>query len=105
MDLCFIICYHYKGPFPFDDLAKISIHWRYLNDGTPPREYEYVTALRLAFSVSIMKWLTTFLLLALCIALIEAAFLPSFLVQDDEPAYDSSTELITECGDKNDLLE
>ncbi|KAI8142698.1 ML domain-containing protein [Fennellomyces sp. T-0311] len=50
-----------------------------------------------------MKWLTTFLLLALCITLIEAAFLPSFFNQD-EPAYESSTELITECGDDNDLL-
>ncbi|KAI9490663.1 ML domain-containing protein [Zychaea mexicana] len=51
------------------------------------------------------NWTLSLLLLALSIAVIEAAIIPSFLSQNDQPAYESSTDLITHCGDDSDLLE
>ncbi|KAI9278852.1 ML domain-containing protein [Phascolomyces articulosus] len=51
-----------------------------------------------------MKWNLTLLLLTVFIAVSQAAIIPHFFTQDDEPAYESSTDLITNCGDDNDLL-
>ena len=51
-----------------------------------------------------MKWTLTLFLFTVFVAVTQAAIIPHFFTQDDEPIYEASTDLIKHCGDDNDLL-